>query len=300
MTRFDRAAAYRLFTALVVTGASIGALSVHADDVRITLDVTYSSGVGSPGTWSLMGRIDATPGGVSGEFGLSAVRFFLTEIDFGIAGEAILLSPGLGAIDPINPGRPSERSPAVLRSDGVIDLIYGQDLSESDGNTLVFGVGVLEESVLATGTFSAGMSPGFGRDSSSPGAATTQALFLPAGSTPITSGALLPDRTLTRVVDNVSVTGDYTGDGLVDAADYTAWRDQLGSTAILTADGDGDRVVDADDYLVWKESYASSSGALATPEPTAWSLAMLGAAFGAIRRGNGLTRRRLSKSGDAC
>src|SRR5262249_14859890 len=35
--------------------------------------------------------------------------------------------------------------------------------------------------------------------------------------------------------------GDYNGDGVVDAADYTFWRDRVGSTD-LRADGDGNGV----------------------------------------------------------
>ncbi len=45
--------------------------------------------------------------------------------------------------------------------------------------------------------------------------------------------------------------GDYNGDGVVDAADYTVWRDALGSTMNLAADGDHNGVVDADDHVVW-------------------------------------------------
>ena len=35
------------------------------------------------------------------------------------------------------------------------------------------------------------------------------------------------------------LTGDYNHDGIVSAADYTVWRDTLGSTTDLRADGDG-------------------------------------------------------------
>lgn len=52
--------------------------------------------------------------------------------------------------------------------------------------------------------------------------------------------------------------GDYNGDGNVDAADYTVWRDTLGSSSDLRADGDGDGQVDADDYTVWKDDFGNS------------------------------------------
>ncbi len=95
---------------------------------------------------------------------------------------------------------------------------------------------------------------------------------------------------------------DYNQNGVVDAADYTVWRDSLGETgAGLAADADLDQVVDEQDYLAWKyhfgESLASLAGsgatALATashgpvsiPEPTTLAMLMFGAlaAFGMRR-----------------
>ncbi len=52
--------------------------------------------------------------------------------------------------------------------------------------------------------------------------------------------------------------GDYNGDGNVDAADYTVWRDNLGSTSNLDADGDGSGTVDAADYTVWTSNFGDS------------------------------------------
>lgn len=71
--------------------------------------------------------------------------------------------------------------------------------------------------------------------------------------------------------------GDYTGDGVVDAADYTAWRDTLGSTTDLAADGDGDGMIDTDDYDVWVANYGATSSALAVPEPGALVAVLIGA-----------------------
>jgi hypothetical protein len=67
--------------------------------------------------------------------------------------------------------------------------------------------------------------------------------------------------------------GDYNGDGTVDAADYTVWRDTSGSASDLLADGSGNRAVDQDDFLLWKEHFgetiASGSGAAAGPSGSA-------------------------------
>ncbi|MGE3241957.1 MAG: sulfatase-like hydrolase/transferase [Pirellulales bacterium] len=53
-------------------------------------------------------------------------------------------------------------------------------------------------------------------------------------------------------------TGDYNLNGKVDAADYSVWRDSLGSTSALDADGNGDHVVDNLDYEVWKSHMGQS------------------------------------------
>ncbi|MEN1679585.1 MAG: sulfatase-like hydrolase/transferase [Planctomycetota bacterium] len=67
------------------------------------------------------------------------------------------------------------------------------------------------------------------------------------------------------------VTGDFNADGRVDAADFTVWRDQLGSTGRnLAADADGDSVVDADDYQLWRANFganAAAQPAAQAPEP---------------------------------
>ena len=64
-----------------------------------------------------------------------------------------------------------------------------------------------------------------------------------------------------------SIAGDYNHDGLVDAADYTVWRDTLGSSGdLLIADGDNNGVTDAADYLIWRSAMLASP-VTAVPEP---------------------------------
>ncbi len=69
----------------------------------------------------------------------------------------------------------------------------------------------------------------------------------------------------------IALLGDYNMDHRVTMADYTLWRDTLGSTvpAYTGADGNGNGVVDAADYAVWKNQFgevyvppAGSSSAL--------------------------------------
>ncbi|QDU90941.1 Endo-1,3-1,4-beta-glycanase ExsH [Pirellulimonas nuda] len=98
------------------------------------------------------------------------------------------------------------------------------------------------------------------------------------------------DSVVLRVLS--ALPGDYNQDGLVDAADYTVWRDQLESVgASLTADGDGDGSVGTSDYHLWKEHFGQSlaSGspaeAAAVPEPTGLCLIVAaGVGLGLRRR----------------
>ena len=89
------------------------------------------------------------------------------------------------------------------------------------------------------------------------------------------------------------ITGDFTGDGVVDVADYTVWRDTLGDvgteTIDLAADPNHDFVVDADDYALWAANFGtpvsapSASQSTAVPEPTA-AVLMLAAMVGSLAR----------------
>ncbi len=67
--------------------------------------------------------------------------------------------------------------------------------------------------------------------------------------------------------------GDFNVDGVVDAGDYTVYRDSLGSTTQLAADASHNGIVDAADYAVWVANFgqtaaASTSTALASAIPT--------------------------------
>jgi hypothetical protein len=74
--------------------------------------------------------------------------------------------------------------------------------------------------------------------------------------------------------------GDFNDDGFVDAADYTLWRDNLGSTTNLPNDSTPGTVTAAD-YDVWKNNFGSSlptiSTTIAVPEPAStWLLVVAG------------------------
>jgi hypothetical protein len=112
-----------------------------------------------------------------------------------------------------------------------------------------------------------------------------------------TSTAQIFDTSLFRVEFNSEsgptvLPGDYNGDDVVDAVDYTVWRNNLNNPtedAINNA-GDGLNGVDAQDYAWWKDRYgdtASGSGGLAggvVPEPGAFVLLVATLATLALKR----------------
>ncbi len=82
--------------------------------------------------------------------------------------------------------------------------------------------------------------------------------------------------------------GDFNDDGQVDAADYTVWRDALGTSTTLAGDSTPGSV-DGPDFDAWRDNYGASVAAsglfMAVPEPTGVGLAMLIALVGLARSG---------------
>jgi hypothetical protein len=131
-----------------------------------------------------------------------------------------------------------------------------------------------------------------------------------AGSTPtrashITLGLLnafhytMPAYSVSTLVLMVptGLTGDYNHNGIVDAADYTVWRDMLGSTSNLAADGNGNGIIDAGDYAVWRSHFGhtAGSGSFASggvPEPATILLMVLTLVGFALLRTRHPTMRR--------
>lgn len=76
------------------------------------------------------------------------------------------------------------------------------------------------------------------------------------------------------VITAVGLEGDFNDDGIVDAADYTVWRDNLGATDEAALNGNGDRAggVDVADYDLWVSNFGQTlseeSNSAAVPEPT--------------------------------
>ena len=86
------------------------------------------------------------------------------------------------------------------------------------------------------------------------------------------------------LLTNFQLVGDYNGNGQMDAADYTVWRDTLGDHVDEGTGADGNRngVIDEDDFLRWRANYGlttggggSGQGLAAVPEPASISLVFL-------------------------
>jgi hypothetical protein len=111
---------------------------------------------------------------------------------------------------------------------------------------------------------------------------------------------------LISVIESVvTLAGDFSGDGAVDAADYSVWRDSFGQAgAGLAADGSGstagvpDGVVDEIDYEFWKLHFGETSGdgeaaaSSAVPEPS--SMFLVGMLLGVAARPRPPARRGMS------
>jgi hypothetical protein len=94
--------------------------------------------------------------------------------------------------------------------------------------------------------------------------------------------------------------GDYNDDGIVNAADYTVWRNSLGAVGSnLPADGNGSGSVEEGDYAIWKMHFGESAGngaggnAGAVPEASGLMLSLIAvSALAAFRRRQPPQRRR--------
>ena len=102
-------------------------------------------------------------------------------------------------------------------------------------------------------------------------------LVLQGGAGSWNTSQLLTTGTIT-FTGSATVAGDYNGNGIVDAADYTVWRNTLrpSVTPGTGADGTGDGVINQADYNFWKSRFGATSGSgagnTAVPEPTALTL----------------------------
>jgi hypothetical protein len=111
-------------------------------------------------------------------------------------------------------------------------------------------------------------------------------IFRTPSNTEVNTGLVnRPRLIIDYTVSTPGVPGDYSGDGTVDAADYTVWRDNLDGDAAALAVGSRDPgnsgVVNNTDYEFWKSKFGGGSGGAsslsgaAVPEPSTIALTLL-------------------------
>lgn len=92
-------------------------------------------------------------------------------------------------------------------------------------------------------------------------------------------GGALQRANVVYVTDFGGLDGDYNEDGVVNAADYTLWRDNVGQPeGTLPNDGSLSGVIGQDHYDLWRDNYGASSApsaGAAVPEPGALLLAFV-------------------------
>ncbi len=121
---------------------------------------------------------------------------------------------------------------------------------------------------------------------------TFDTLFLPELDSSLAWDVDYGPSALTVSVINVALPGDFNDNGIVDAADFTLWRDNLGgSEALIGGNGDGNSVVDANDYQLWKDNFGNVATTASTystvPEPERpWFWLLLAGIAGFARRRN--------------
>jgi hypothetical protein len=160
---------------------------------------------------------------------------------------------------------------------------------------------------LASGTFAAGLVPGFSTGGS--GFSNTGNVFTSLGTR--TQYGTIAEAAITTIVRTnlgPSLLPDYNDNGVVDAADFVLWRDTFEQTGMnLAADGNNDGTVNQADYDLWRAHFgataaagpaasaAASSSALAVPEPGTVFLYIVGIGLlgGACGRGCGRRKGKL-------
>ncbi|QDV75925.1 dockerin type I repeat-containing protein [Botrimarina mediterranea] len=301
-------------TLLIALAASLAAVTTQAGTIDLRLDVNYTGANPSAGgTWKLFAKTD--------EFGLFSLTAPLSGINASVTNELPRgrvngsatnnagfsleinrdrgsyrqltynqqITPagagqqgvfyGVGTLDNGSPNFPGRVANTNFLGPNITSLTSVQDVPWALEDPL-WATGV----TVASGSFAAGATPAFATATGE----LQGSLLTSIGSISTPGDTTLENTINTSVRTNLGfgvATGDYTGDGRVDAADYTFWRDRLNQTvpALTSADGNGDGVVNGADWNVWRNNYGTVSApaaAVSIPEPasvflTGFSLLLL-------------------------
>ena len=246
--------------------------------------VSISAATGSAATLNLSGgllRAEMLDKNSSGSFNFTGGVLSADEVNFDLVNDGGTLAPG--------------ESVGATLIDGDYDQSAGSTLEIEIAGLADFDtVAVTGEADLA-GLVNVILDPGFVLGAGDSFEILTSGALVDSGLALATGGdndlfTLDVDTgtgTVTLVSAVVPLVGDYNDDGIVDAADYTVWRDTLGSTTDLRANGDDTGasagIIDEADYVAWKTNFGATSGAGSSgviggsvPEPASGTLAIAG------------------------
>ncbi|QDU90924.1 hypothetical protein Pla175_43380 [Pirellulimonas nuda] len=153
-------------------------------------------------------------------------------------------------------------------SGSTADLITVDGTLDITGLTLDLNIASPSQSSYVVADFAGG---------SLVGNAFANVIDLPVGASLSVSGTQI---TLDGLTVSAGTPGDYNNDGVVDAADYTVWRDNLNTSNALPNDGGLGAPVTSAYYDQWKNNFGQpASGAIAAgsavPEPGTLALGVL-------------------------
>ena len=159
-------------------------------------------------------------------------------------------------------------SVAAIAVFGLEDPALDASIAAGGGNwthrvNSTYGQSYVSDDIFGTGPYTMNLAIG---NAATPGNYPITVMF--AGDGPV-GKAYSPAFNLE--IQAAGVAGDYNNDGTVDAADYTVWRDGLGTTYV------------AADYDVWKAHFGETAGfsaillsAMAIPEPASLAILAVG------------------------
>jgi hypothetical protein len=298
----------KLLPLLFGLAASLVAMTTHAGTIDLRLDVTYTGANPSAGgAWKLFARtnesglfsltaplsgVDASitnemPRGrvngsasdnagfsifVNQNFGDHRQLYFGQQVTTVGAGQQGVFY-GVGTLNNGSPNFPGRVANTTFLGPNITSLTSVQDVPWAGAEDTLWTNGV----TVASGSFAAGATPAFALLSGE----LQGSLLTSIGSISTPGDTTLENTINTSVRTNLGfgvATGDYTGDGKVDAADYTFWRDRQNQVVpvLTSADGNGDGVINGGDWTVWRNNYGSvsaPSAAVSIPEPSAVILA---------------------------
>jgi hypothetical protein len=275
-----------------------GTLNVNSGWLEVANQVVIGADPAATGVLNLTGGTLTAPTlsqGAGGSFNFTGGILHADTVNFALVNNGGTISPGDATLQTHVTGD-------LTLNSGILDLIIGGTGNGQFSRMLVDGVanlgGTLKVDLvdLGSGLYVPQAGDTFAIISSAGTSGAFSTLDLPS----LAAGlhwAITPGNVATFLSVVGSLVGDYNGDGVVDAADYTVWRDHLGqSFSLINRDSANTGPISQADYDSWvahfgEHSPGSGAGAGgAVPEPSALLLAAM-AVFGLLASRAALRRK---------